>query len=791
MMGMRSDFPVQLGLVSLSRAGCRAWPVLAALVLELAVGALASPISAEPVIDRGLAGAQAVGTRTCAVIKIEFNFRIQYASHFPLNRGADLRIAVRPIDAPQGLALLRREAVRAPSPDITSIVAIELETNVPAGPVLHVRFSHAVEYSVAQGGDFESIIIAVAPAADKGHANARKACTPVYPASGWSTSVARSESHGPAMSSLPGQPAGRGAKTADAGTLRSLEGQMDEARGVLRKGQPDAAITKLRAILRYAENKVSPDAHEHLGLAYEKSGALAQARIEYEDFLRRYSSGEAHDRVAQRLAGIKAKLGVQDGKVFSSGGTAERWKHEPAGETWTVSGSTSQFYIRDDSFRVARDPSLPPDLTKTPDDHRVHQNEILSSFDLLAAWSNESFKTRFRFTGSEEHSFAAGADEIWSVASLYAETTYKPWDLMTRIGRQTRYTSGVLGRFDGGLVSWQSTPWARINVVAGSPVARRADGIFKDEKLFYGASVDFRTPVKGLEASFFAIEQRDKEFLDRQAVGTELRYIDPIKTAFLTLDYDVHFNGLNAAIASGSYKLADKSVITAGADYRKSPYLSAWTALQGQPFLTLYDLLKIQTKAQVDQLAIDRTPTYKSANVGYSRPLSEHLQLNLDATITNVTGTVTSGGVDGLPSTGNEFYYSAQLIGSNMLAHGDLYIGGVRVADREDSTLYVLDLSTRYPLIQDVLSVSPRLRLGYRLGKTSDLTEYEALPSLQLNYYWTRNLSLELEAGVRWTETHQGTLTQTETELLVTAGFRYDFYADDKSKCKPVSVNCR
>ena len=172
-----------------------------------------------------------------------------------------------------------------------------------------------------------------------------------------------------------------------------------------------------------------------------------------------------------------------------------------------MSGSASQFYIRDDSFRTLRDPSLPPNLNDDKDDHRVHQNALLSSFDLIAAWSNDQFKSKFRFSGTEEHRFNTDDKEIVSVAALFFETTIKQWDLMTRLGRQTRNTGGVLGRFDGGVVSWQASPDVRLNAVAGSPVERRQDEPFKNDRYFYGVSADFGPIWGGLEASVFALEQ--------------------------------------------------------------------------------------------------------------------------------------------------------------------------------------------------------------------------------------------------------------------------------------------
>ena len=75
--------------------------------------------------------------------------------------------------------------------------------------------------------------------------------------------------------------------------------------------------------------------------------------------------------------------------------------------------------------------------------------------------------------------------------------------------------------------------------------------------------------------SLFAIEQRDRSILDRRAVGAELRYTGGDKSLFATIDYDVHFADLNAAILTGSWTLADKSTLFGAFDYRKAPYLSA------------------------------------------------------------------------------------------------------------------------------------------------------------------------------------------------------------------------
>lgn len=758
----------------------------AAATLTFAMLAAATAY-AEPVVDRALSGAQMMNRKGCSVLKVNFNFRIQYSSHFPQAQGDELRISVRAIDRQQAasLALLKREAIRAPEGKLAAIKAIDFERDPAGAPYLRIQFERPMAYQVAQGQDFESLIIAISGP------TASPACKPEYPRGDvWGTTLVVPETSKSTLPTTVSRAKERPTGAISETDLRAAAAAMDEARAASRKGNHAAAIPLLTKVLKFPENEHSAEAQELLAVARHKSGQLEAARSEYDDYLRRYPAGEGNDRVRQRLAGLLTATGEaapklreskgQQGGIAGLGGTA-----------WSVSGSASQFYIRNDSFRVIRDPSLPPDLTLDPDAHRVHQNSVLSSFDVIAAWSNPQMKSKIRFSGTEEHSFNSDRDrDLVGVSALYGETTIRSLDLTTRLGRQTRSAGGVQGRFDGGLVSWQGTPWARINVVAGSPVLSRKDEPFKDEKLFYGASLDFGPFFGGFETSIFAIEQRDRSVLDRQAIGTELRYLDPTKSAFATIDYDVHFNQLNAAIFSGSWTLPDKSTFNAAVDYRRSPYLSAWTALQGQPFLTLYDMLKIKTKDEIDQLAIDRTATYKSATLGFSRPLTPHLQFSADVTATNVEGTITSGGVDAMPGTGNEYYYSAQLMATDVFRTGDMYVAGLRFADRVDSNLYVLDLNTRFPLTPD-LRISPRLRLGYTTGDTNDLREISVLPSVLLNYYWTKDFSLELELGTKWTQRELAGATERETELFVTAGFRYDFYADDKTKCAPVSINCR
>jgi tetratricopeptide (TPR) repeat protein len=754
------------------------------------------PAHAEPVTDRILAGHQVVTQAGCVLVKINFNVRMRYASHFPQDQGSDLRIVVRPIDPAQTAAAIvtRRESLRPPEGVATHIKSIEFEAARADSPVVNIQFDTPVVYKVAGGADFQSIIVAIASG------KSRSACAPVLPAQaadGWNTTLSRGgESRrgqdAPSVARVEPLQATRteaaAPKQGSAADERAAGAAMDEGRAALKKADYAKAIGLLRKATQMPQTSHSGSALELLGVAYQKNKQPVEAKAQFEDYLRRFPAGEGSEAVRQRLDAIlTAELPAGD-RLHAARRQADRG---PGQTTWTLSGSASQFYVRDDSFRVVRDPTLPLDLNADKEDHRVHRNVLMSNLDLFAAWGNNDVKSKFRFSGAEEHSFVSGQRELASVSALYLETSVRDWGTTSRIGRQNRNAGGVLGRFDGALVTWQSSPWMRINVVGGSPVISRRDEPFKDEKYFYGTSVDFGPFFGGIEASLFAIEQRARDLVDRQALGTELRYLDATKSAFFTLDYDTHFNQLNAAIFSGSWTLPDKSVLHGGADYRKAPYLTSWNALQGQSYATLYQLLKVRTKEEIDQMAVDRTASYKSATIGYSRPLTDKLQFNVDATAANISGTIPSFGVDATPSTGDEFYYSAQLVGTSLLTSGDLYTLGIRYANRQDSDTYAIDVSTRYP-VTDKLRVNPRLLLSYRTGNTIELKEYAILPSVLLNYAVMKDLNLELEVGAKWTTRQEAMgVKSNDTDFFVTAGFRYDFYADGKGKCPSPTAQCR
>jgi hypothetical protein len=588
-------------------------------------------------------------------------------------------------------------------------------------------------------------------------------------------------------------PKNRSIGTISDADLRVVAASMDEGRAALRRNNLRDAIKLFTKVLAYPENPYSAEAQELLGLARQKSGQFAEARDIYEDYLIRYPSGEESERVKQRLAGIVTANGdpgtALRTPVAAPVGRLPIGTFAPIHETsWTLVGSVSSFYIHDDSFITARDTSLAPNPAAAVDDHAVHQHEILTTVDLLATWNNDQTAGKIRFSGGEEHRFPSnqGAYQVdeTGVSALSVDAVIKDWNLRTVAGRQTFNGDGVFGRFDGALFSWQPLPLLKIDLVGGSAANSRYNLPFTAERYFYGAGIGVGPLFGGLDASIYVNEQRDRWLVDREAIGSELRYADLNKFAFGTIDYDIRFQRLNAAIFSGSWTLPDSSTVYGGADYRRTPFLSTWNVLLNQPFGTVYDFLKAKTLAgegltgsQLEQLALDQTPIYKSAMIGFSRPLSDKLQVSADATFVNLSRTISPLGLDPTLATlaaGNEYYFTAQLIGTNIFKDGDMYIGALHYARQDTDTQYVLDFNTRYPVTNDLM-LAPRLRLGYSVYTGTGITQYTLLPSFLVDYNWNNNLTFEAEVGAQWTRSQQPGIKTSEFELFATLGFRYRF----------------
>ncbi len=127
-------------------------------VMALGVG----PALAQPVIDQFVAGAQVIAKKECALLVVNFNVRLRYASHFPQNSGDELRISLSLIDLPvTEQRIFRREGVQVINGKLAGIRSAAVDLDQSRGPVLRIQFEHPVSFLVTQSKSFDSIAVAI------------------------------------------------------------------------------------------------------------------------------------------------------------------------------------------------------------------------------------------------------------------------------------------------------------------------------------------------------------------------------------------------------------------------------------------------------------------------------------------------------------------------------------------------------------------------------------------------------------------------------------------------------
>ncbi len=527
---------------------------------------------------------------------------------------------------------------------------------------------------------------------------------------------------------------------------------MDSAEEAMKINDLDRAIVIYEKVLSYPEHRYWQDAQELLGVARERKGETDRAVAEYKVYLALFPRGEGAERVRQRIE----VLVTAQAKPMEKLARAREAKKETE-----VFGSFSQFYYRNENNT---------DLAgKT-----ISRSSVSTDLDLNVRSRAERYDARAVLNGGYEINLLKDTKNETHLNQLYLDLSSRGRQASGRVGRQSLSTGGVLGRFDGGLFSYQLFKQVRANLVAGYPVQSVVLHSFKTAKYFYGLNFDLGTYAGGWDFNAFIIEQMADGMLDRRATGGEARYFRPNGSFFSLVDYDLSYEVLNTALATGTLTFDDNTTLNLSADYRKSPVLTTTNALQGQTADSLSKLLSTMGTDDVRGLARDRTAISRTYTLGVTRPLNEKFQVSGDVTMSNLSGTPASGGVEAVHETGNEYSYSAQVVGSSLVKEGDTAIIGLRYSDASTADTVSLSLNTRYPVERD-FRVNPRLRLDYSKRASNDSKLYKVAPSLRVEYYWKRFLSVELEGAAEWTYEWVGDQKDVIKDYFIVAGYRLDF----------------
>ena len=330
------------------------------------------------------------------------------------------------------------------------------------------------------------------------------------------------------------------------------------------------------------------------------------------------------------------------------------------------------------------------------------------------------------------------------ISRFFGRLEDEPTGLSATLGRQTRSSGGVLGRFDGLLAGYEPIEGIALNAVGGFPVDSSQLELPDFDRYFYGASVDATRLFGWLDAPLFASEQRSSGYADRRAVGGELRFVQPGRFASAYVDYDLMFGSLNIAQLTANWNVTSATFLHLLVDHRNSPILTLTSGLISQPETELGQLAERLTMEEIRELAEDSTARATMLNFGASHRITDRVQLSGDFTMNRFSQIE---GFESLGGDGFEYTYATQVLATDLIRPGDAATGALRFFDGNAFRAVTAAFDLRWPLLRG-LRVNPRLRVETRWGSEANrLTTLR--PSIRADLrVW--KLVFDLDCGVEW-----------------------------------------
>ena len=724
-------------------------------------------------------------------IRIAFILPIQYQSHAPHAPSKFLRVRLRPLDfrsLNQDEVDHLKERVLLAWDATTGVPLQHIAYNGrdPAQPEITFRFTRNVGRDVRGSADLRSLIVTVlhtprpeagAPRQEGRAAGEFAAAVPGDSelATRMEAAMAAAQEAATKDTAVPGDSelatrmeaamaAAKEAATKDTATPgdRKMAELMAVAHEAVTNEAYSQAAELYTQVVNIAEGKVKRQAQELLGLVYDRSGQPHRARVEYEKYLQQVPKGPDAERVRQRLAGLVTAT-MEPKTPLTTTQETPAPAHQPTWES-RYFGGVSEVYAWDQTNAK---------LGGT----RVHRSDFTTDLNLDATWRSSAYDLRAQVVGGHRQALLSRELDEDRISALSFEMRDKTHRWSSKIGRQSRTSGGVLGRYDGLHAAYGLTPSLTLNGVFGFPVESTRDTAMNTDRTVYGVSTDFGPYAERWELSTFFANQENSGLTDRRAIGQEIRYFDRNKALFNLIDYDVFFGVLNSVVLSGYWTLPMGTTLNLGLDYRRSPTLTTNNAIQGQQVNKLSDLFGRFSDDELRSFAKTLTPISKSMTFDVTQEFSKDVQVVGEVMMSELEGTDAAGGVAAIPGTGKEFFYSAQLIASNFLLENDVATAGLHFAKTATHDGFGFTLDSHLPFTRKLLMV-PEFQFDYRnaRGSGSDrITRVTMSPRLRVDYLLQKWMHFELEGGMEWRDQSSLGPNEDSQEAFLSAGYRLNF----------------
>jgi hypothetical protein len=678
-----------------------------------------------------------------AEISIRFGTTVQYQRHQPSTQGNLLQIEfvfTGTTDPSRGT--LFAETRRAPENQYVPPFEVSYDNRTR---FLTVKFTRFTTYAVRQGKDGRSISIFVPLSS-----NAAKV----------DTKTPASDKTPIAVTAPIAQPVIPAATPASGDVESTAKSMLEQAKLMMAGKSYNAAVDLLNRLLNLPPSKYSEEAQILAGDARVLNGEVNKGRAEYEFYLKLFPQSTRFAEVQEKLSKLGTLYKTVDGKTVI--------ENKPQ---WSTYGSVSSYYYRGSTkYDATLAPPVPglnfDQISLTSTD----QSALVTNVDLTTRYKTDNTDTKFVVRDTYTANFLDSRRSNNRLNSVYAETLIKDIDLFARVGRQSSPGYGVLGRFDGGWIRYGLGGAGKVSIFAGNAV----EFYPSPKKNFYGAGYDFGPIAENWSGNFFATEQRVESRIDRRAVGSELRYLDPKKNAFALIDYDTIFKVINTALVQGNWVLDQGTSFTFLYDRRRSPVLQLTNSLTFQPYRTVGEnILNGIGLAELRDVGKASTPISTLYSVGVTHPISPAWQVGGDFKVSDVSGTPAIGLFPTQPGTGNIYVYSGQAIRTGLFTANDIVVFNASIINGKtyDGQSYQLN---HVIVFQEKWRFETALKY-YKQNDTFQVRLKRFSPTLKLAYRWFDNFSIEAEAGAEYSKSNSPLQSDKTNRDFYTFGIRYDF----------------
>ena len=563
----------------------------------------------------------------------------------------------------------------------------------------------------------------------------------------------------------PALPTGQAnAPVATSDTDKRAQELMASAREALSKGSYAAAIAQFNQLLLLPPNPETQDAQELIGLAWERSGDLVRAKMEYDLYLKLFSVGEGAQRVAQRLA----SMGTLPEKP-----TAPREGAAPApgpGPSVKYTGNIAQYYFGGKS----RTQSL-VNLVSGIDQatlSKTTESALVTNIDLGARYATDASDIRavLRGTGSANLSTKSQNPSILNAA--YVDYRQKDNGLAVRLGRQSPINGGLLGLFDGVSLSYPVRPGIRVNLMGGVPANPL---VTAPAEVMLAGMVEADAITPNLGGDLYLIEQTTEGIVNRRAIGTEVHYANERGSMYGLLDYDELFRAVNAVSLQGSLQGGGQTTYTVLLDSRKAPSLEATNALISTGAVSLKTLLQMMTLEEVLTTAKATSAQARQILFSASRPVSEKWQATGDIRYSDIGALPAVGNFAATPATGGQQGFSLQFTGTNLYSKRDINNFNLTVMTTPFFHGIQLAYNNLTGFADNKVTMEPSLRL-YMQRDALGSSMTRVTPGLRGSYNFSKRLSLTSEAMIEHSTIQGLTNNATSNSVFFYIGLRYELF---------------